>query len=292
MIKSILVPLQGNDADTAALAAATSVARSFDAHLEGLHIQPDPRLLIAGTTAGMETGIGSSVFPAELWNVIVDADRRRAKQARENFETFCKKAGIATTPGTTGLGATFKLIEGDGARDITASARYNDLVVFAHDDLSGEVFWDVKSHVIVGCGRPVLLAPAKAQFSSISNVAIAWKDTAESARALTAAMPVLAKAKSIVVLSAREGSAKVEDVLRSAEHVAALLRRHGSAARAEHVPAENKGVPESVMDRALALRSDLFVMGGYGHGRVREFVLGGFTRHVLSAARLPVLLAH
>jgi len=291
MIKSILVPLQGNAADSEALTAAASVARAFDAHLECLHIRPDPRLLIASTTAGMETGIGMGVFPAELWNVIVDADRRRAKQAREYFDAFCRKAGIQTEPGA-GLGAAYREIEGDAGRDITISARYNDLVVFAHDNLSGDLFWDVKSHVIVGCGKPVLLAPAKVQLSGVSNVAIAWKDTAESARAVTAAMPLLAKAKSIVVLSAREGAAKVEDALRSAEHVAASLRRHGFAARAEHVPCEHKEVPDGVIDRALALKSDLFVMGAYGHGRMREVVFGGFTRHVLHETRLPVLLAH
>lgn len=292
MIKSILVPLQGNTADTEALTAATSIARAFDAHLEGLHIRPDPRLLIASTTGGMETGIGMGVFPAELWNVIVDADRRRAKQARENFDAFCRKSGIATEPAAAGLSASYREIEGDAGRDITLSARYNDLVVFAHDNLSSDLFWDAKSHVIVGCGRPVLLAPAKVQLSGVSNVAIAWKDTAESARAVTAAMPLLAKARNIVVLSAREGAAKVEDVLRSAEHVAALLRRHGIAVRAEHVPCEHKAAPDSVVERALALKSDLFVMGAYGHGRVREFVFGGFTRQVLNETRLPVLLAH
>ena len=292
MIKSILVPLQGNAADTEALTAATSVARAFDAHMEGLHVRPDPRLLVASTTAGMETGIGMGVFPAELWNVIVDADRRRAKQARDNFDTFCSKAAIQTDPAAVGFGASYREIEGDAGRDITLSARYNDLVVFAHDGLSSDLFWDVKSHVIVGCGRPVLLSPAKMQLSGVSNVAIAWKDTAESARAVTAAMPLLAKAKTIVILSAREGAAKVEDVLRSAEHVAHLLRRHGFAARAEHVPCEHKAAPDSVIERALALRSNLFVMGAYGHGRLREIVFGGFTRHVVNQTSLPVLLAH
>ena len=290
MIKSLLVPLQGNPADTEALSAALSLAHLFDAHLECLHIRPDPRMLIASTTAGMETGIGTGVFPAELWNVIVQADRRRAGQAKDNFDTFCKKAGIAIGPGPTD--AAFHEIEGDATGAVTLAARYNDLTVFAHDDRSSEIFWDIKAHVITGSGRPVMLVPKSTPLSTISTVAIAWKDTAESARAVTAAMPILAKAKNIVVLTAREGSAKVEDALRSAEHMAGLLRRHGFAVRAEHVPLNAKGAADTVVERAAALKADLFVMGAYGHGRLREFVFGSFTRHVLDRTMLPTLLIH
>ena len=292
MIKSILVPLQGLATDGDAIAAANVVGRPFEAQLECLHVRPDPRLLVASMTAGFETGLGTGVFPSELWNVIVDADKRRAKQARENFEKFCERYGVATKSGATGPSATYREIEGDAGRDVTVNARYADLVVLAQDDLTSELIQDAKSQVIMGCGRPVLLAPSRARSSGLTNVAIAWKDTAESARAVTAAMPILAKAKSIVVLSAREGMSKVEDALRSAEHVAALLRQHSLLARAEHVPHEHNTVAESVIERALALKSDLLVMGAYGHGRLREVVFGGFTRHVLNETKLPVLLAH
>jgi nucleotide-binding universal stress UspA family protein len=292
MIKSILVPVQGVASDGEALAAAAVVGKSFDAHLECLHVRTDPRLLVASTTAGMERGAGTGVFPAELLTALIDLDKSRAKRAHGNFEMFCKQSGMPTDPAATGLSASYREVEGDAGRDITRSARYNDLVVMAHDDLSSEIYWDAKSHVIVGCGRPILLGPSKARLSALDNVAIAWKDTAEAARALTAAMPILARAKKITVLSAREGTSRVEDVLRSAEHVAALLRRHALAVRAEHVPPDHKTLPESVIGRALGLKSDLLVMGAYGHGRLRETVFGGFTRHVLSGTDIPVLLAH
>jgi nucleotide-binding universal stress UspA family protein len=289
MIRSVLVPLQGLASDTEALATARDVVGQTG-YLDCLHVRPDPRLLVVGTTAGMETGLGAGVFPAELWTAITQADQRRAKAAREHFDTFCKRFDI--TKDGEGVTAGFREIEGDPARDVTTHARYSDLVVLARHALASEVAWDATGDVLIGCGRPVMLVPKKTEASFLATVAIAWKETAEAARAVTAAMPILTKAKSIVVLAAREGSAKTEDALRSAERLAGLLRRHGLTVRAEHVPAEAKSVPDAVTDRALALQCGLLVMGAYGHGRMRELIFGGFTRHVLAEPRLPILLAH
>lgn len=290
MIKSIFVPLQGLACDTEALTAAYNVARRFNAHLECLHVRPDPRLLVIGATAGMETGLGTGVFPAEVWNALVEADQRRSKTAQEHFARACKTFDISKE--SPGVSASFRDIEGDPVRDLTTNARYSDLVVLAHESLIAETAWDGRGDLIVGCGRPILLAPAKRESGSLSTIVIAWKDTAEAARAVTASLPLLSKATNVIVLSAREGSAKVEDALRSAERLAAGLRRHGFAAHAEHVPDQHKSVPEAVIDRAHALSADLLVMGAYGHSRVREFVFGGFTRHVLSETKLPALIVH
>jgi nucleotide-binding universal stress UspA family protein len=290
MLKSIFVPLQGLPCDTDALTTAYHIARRFNAHLDCLHVRPDPRLLVIGATAGMETGLGTGVFPADVWNALVEADHRRLKAAREHFAEACKKFSISKD--SPGVSATFRDLEGDPVRDLTTNARYGDLVVLANNSLVAETAWDARGDLIIGCGRPILLAPAKAGMESVSTIVVAWKDTAEAARAVTAAMPLLSKATNVTVLCAREGSAKVEDALRSAERLAAVLRRHGFAAHAEHVPTQHKSVPEAVVDRAQALGADLLVMGAYGHSRMREFVFGGFTRHVLGDAHLPALIVH
>lgn len=290
MFKSIFVPLQGLACDAEAMSTAIGLARGFDAHLDCLHVRPDPRLLVAATTAGLETGLGTGVLPAELWNTLVEADLQRAKAARKHFDAACSRFGVSRE--SQPAKATFREIEGDPPKALTTNARYADLVVLAHDTLAAETSWDVRGDVIVGCGRPILLSSAQPLSGLPRQVVVAWKDTAEAARAVTAAMPLLAKAERVVVLSAPEGAAKVEDALRSAEHIAVLLRRHGLAVRAEHVPCGHKGAAESVIERAIALGGDMLVMGAYGHGRLREFVFGGFTRHILNEARLPVLLAH
>lgn len=289
MIKAIFVPLQGLARDAQALESAFAVASAFQAHIDCLHVRPDPRLLVAGATAGMETGLGTGVFPAELWNVMVDADKRRAKAAHDAFGRFCKAKDIASDSAVT---ATFREIEGDTVRDITRNARYSDLVVFANDSLIAETSLDAAGDVIVGSGRPILLTPGKYSFRSLSNVSIAWKETAEAARAVAAAMPLLSKAGAITVLASQEGNAKVEDAIRSADRLANFLKRHGFPARSEHVPHGSKSLPDTILERAADLKSDFLVMGAYGHSRLREFVFGGFTRHVLNETKLPVLLAH
>src|SRR5579872_4942327 len=147
-MKSIFVPLQGFARDAEALGAAYVIARLFDGHLDCLHVRQDPRLLVAGTTAGMETGLGTGVFPEQLWAVLVEADQRRAREARLQFETFCKRTGVQKSTGTGGVDAAYRETEGDVTKDITLNARYSDLVVFAHDALADEGSWDPQGDVV------------------------------------------------------------------------------------------------------------------------------------------------
>jgi len=214
MIKSIFVPVQGLPRDSKSLSAALAVARLFDAHLDCLHVRPDPRLLVASTTAGMETSLGTGVFPPELLNILSEADAKRAKTARETFDAFCAKNGISAGA-AKGVDASFHELEGEVAHVVTANARYGDLAVLASDSILSDISFDATSDIIVACGRPILLVPTKSDLGALTTVAIAWKESASAARAVTAAMPILEKARSVVVLVAREGQAKVEDALRA-----------------------------------------------------------------------------
>ncbi len=288
-MKTILVPLGGLARDAHALEAAYAMAAAFHAHLDCLHVRPDPRLLVASTTAGMETGMGTGVFPAELWEVLVQADKRRAKRARDLFDGFCAKHKVSST--SAGVSASFREMEGS-VRDITSNARYADIVVFTNETLLSETSLDATGDVIVGCGRPILLVPVKSNALSLGTVAVAWKETAEAARAVAESMPVLQLAKNVVVLAAPEGSQKEEDAMRSAERLAGSLNANGIAARAERVTADHKSVPVAIVERAIGLKADLLVMGAYSHNRLREFLFGGFTEHVLQHPKIPVLMAH
>jgi nucleotide-binding universal stress UspA family protein len=145
--------------------------------------------------------------------------------------------------------------------------------------------------ILNGCGRPLLLLPSRAPGDPPSIVAIAWKETAEAARAVTAAMPLLQKASRIVVLTASEDQ-KAADCEASAQRLADQLRWHGFKAEAHHVPPNRRSGAESVMAVASDMGAELIVMGAYSHSRPYEFVFGGFTRYALKHATLPVLMAH
>jgi nucleotide-binding universal stress UspA family protein len=145
--------------------------------------------------------------------------------------------------------------------------------------------------LILNAGRPVLIAPARTPENLAPTIAIAWKDTAESARAITAAMPLLAKADLILVLSVEDGSGPAA-TMESAERAAQQLRWHGLNAEAIYVNAGDRSVVEAITKSARDNKADLIVSGGYGHSRLRELVLGGVTRDLLRESLLPRFFFH
>ena len=141
-------------------------------------------------------------------------------------------------------------------------------------------------------GRPlVLLAPKQAPENLAPTIAIAWKDTAEAARAVTAAMPLLMKADKVLILAAEESGGSTAS-LESAKRLVQQMRWHGISAEAHHVSPAGRSVADAIAHIAQERKADLLVMGAYGHSRFRELVLGGVTRDVLRECRLPVLLFH
>jgi nucleotide-binding universal stress UspA family protein len=133
----------------------------------------------------------------------------------------------------------------------------------------------------------VLVAPPKAPAKLGGTVAIAWNGSAQAARAVEGALPFLAGAK-VTVLTAAE---KDEFVAAPAE-LSAYLAWHGVSASTATVEADSDAAGEALLAEAGKLGADLLVMGGYGHSRVREVILGGVTYHVLGNAEIPVLMAH
>jgi nucleotide-binding universal stress UspA family protein len=122
------------------------------------------------------------------------------------------------------------------------------------------------------------------------RVAIAWKNTAEASRAVTAAMPLLEQAERLIVITVREGPQ--DHHAASAEAVASQLRWHGRAAEVRVIDAADRYVPDVLLEGARAAGADLLVMGAYSRSRLRETVFGGVTAHVLKGVELPALMAH
>jgi nucleotide-binding universal stress UspA family protein len=109
---------------------------------------------------------------------------------------------------------------------------------------------------------------------------------------MTAAMPVLAKADRIDVLSANEDDADAKSCVDCTDRVVQLLRSHGLNAHGRFVIPAGRAAADAVVETARGHGADLLIMGAYGHSRLREFVLGGFTQRVLRGAAMPVLLFH
>jgi nucleotide-binding universal stress UspA family protein len=124
------------------------------------------------------------------------------------------------------------------------------------------------------------------------NVLVAWNGGREAARAIGDALPLLERAKHLDILAVDDdGEPGVAERLAGAR-LGTWLRAHGIAAGVERHEVRDIGVGEWLLDRAADLGSDLIVMGGYGHARMRELVLGGVTRTVLRSMTVPVFMAH
>jgi nucleotide-binding universal stress UspA family protein len=147
---------------------------------------------------------------------------------------------------------------------------------------------DTIEGALIDSGRPLLIPPAAPLTALPETVAIAWKATPQAARALTAALPFLSMAKQIFVLTVAEDQRAPEE---EADRLMAGLRRHGVPVSVRHLRPEAHRAPDTLL-AAAAEHKALLVMGGYGHSRLREWIFGGFTLHVLRGAEVPVLMAH
>jgi nucleotide-binding universal stress UspA family protein len=281
MIKNILVPLTGFDSDAAALQTAYLLGAPFAANLACLRVQPDPMRIVARAAVGQ---FGSSMGNVELIHALQKEGDERTAKAQRAFEDFAKRNPSAA--------ATLKEIEGDPIADTTREARYADLVVVGRAPKVSELTALDIGSVLVGCGRPVLLAPEKPASAIGATIAVAWKETAEAARAVTAAMPLLQRAKRVAVLTAEESVPAASDEGLPAERLARKLAAHGISAEARHVAPGKRPASEALLAAAHEAGADLLVMGAYSHSRFREFVFGGFTRQILQACDLPVLMLH
>jgi nucleotide-binding universal stress UspA family protein len=290
-MRKILVSLTGFESDAAALDTAYFVARLFDAHLQCICARPGAGQIVAGASP---FEIGAAINAAELIADLQKENELRAKNARLSFDQFCKRWGVGLGDGSAakGVSATWQQIAGDEVETTIREARYHDLVVLGRPPEATALSTNGIGAVLVSSGRPTLVAPKAALENLAPTIAVAWKDSPEAARAITAAAPLLAKADRIIVLTADEGDSETGERVASAERVATQFRRHGTTSEARLVVPGGRTLPDAVIDTAAASGADLVVMGAYGHSRLRELVFGGFTRHVLNASRLPVFLFH
>lgn len=149
---------------------------------------------------------------------------------------------------------------------------------------------DFVETVLSASGKPALILPDAGVAAEIGqNVLIAWKPTREAARAVSAAMPLLQRARSVQIIA---WAGEEEAVSGARLDLNGYLWRHGVEAVWHREGEEPQALGELLLSRACDLHADLLVMGCYGHSRTREWILGGTSRTVLRAMTLPVLMAH
>ena len=288
MPRFIVLPCTGSAADAPVFATALAVARRFSSHLAFLYVRPDVRQEIAALAAsevGAVSGIGDTMERMER-----EADQRE-HAAEQQWRELCQQEQLTIRDGPPGDGVSTEWIGEVGADTarVAEHGRTADLIIAGRGREDGGVAMGVLEAALMDSGRPVLVAPPAAPASVGRVVTIAWKGTREAAGAVSAALPFIAQAERVVILTIDEGDDEDD---RSPERLQRALRWHNPTVLMHRLVREHGSVAETLLGAAMRAESDLLVMGGYGHTRLREAVFGGFTRHVLERVELPVLMAH
>jgi len=284
-LRDLVVLLDGSARDEAKLGLAAGLARQHDAHLTGLC--PLELLL----PADLSFALGG--YP-DLWALpefskqIESQARTKAAIIEEKFRELLRREGVT---------GDWAFETGPLISVVTQRAQAADLLVIGQSDPdhpAPESARTLLADLLMTTGRPLLIVPYAGQFPSVgANTLVGWTPTRESARAVHDALPLLtpsAKVTVLIVESARRASdVKVLPTAAIAEHLA----RHGldvSAART--VVSDGLAPADALLDYASDISADLLVVGGYGHSRTREMIMGGVTRDLLRHMTLPVLMSH
>jgi nucleotide-binding universal stress UspA family protein len=277
-IKSILVHADDSPQSEHRFGVAVALARSFDAHLSAIYVIPPPIV-----PAMMSAGYVPDGLIAEQEEMESD----RAKSAKEAFERHMARAGVA---------AEWRERHGALGNIVGMNARYSDLTIVSQADPSAHPGFEaieLPAEVALSAGRPVLVIPYIGPGKSVGgHVLVGWNASREATRAVNDAIPLLQRAKRVTVLAVnpKGGSGGHGEV--PAADISLHLARHGVKVEAAQTVTDDIDVGDAMLSRASDLGADMIVIGAYGHSRMREFILGGVTRHLLSHMTVPLLISH
>jgi nucleotide-binding universal stress UspA family protein len=275
MVKDVVVNLSGREPQDFAVNYALSVAKAWGAHLTGIAFLFEP--IIPDTMFG---GI-----PPDLIEIQREENTRAAEDAVDRFEAAAKAAGVAAATQT--LEATF----GGAAALFARIARRFDLAVVGQARReTGPAEELLIEGALFDAGRPMIIVPyIQTQGLKLDRVLACWDGGRTAARAIGDAMPFLERAGAVDLVTVTEPGKEDESGSASmAEH----LSRHGIAVEVRRLSKADIDVHDAILSYAADRSADFIVMGGYGHSRLREFILGGVTRGILATMTVPVLMSH
>lgn len=284
----ILAVIDGTSGSEAALAAALHLGRSHSARVELLHVETD----VSTAVPAIGEGMSGAAVEQIMQTLQAEAENRR-KQARALYEAKCRAAKLPLSepddplePGR--FAVAFRHLVGREAEEVLRRGRLCDLIVMARPAREDEAVVSATfDAALFDSGRPVLLVPASPVERLGETVAVAWNGSREATRAVGAALPLLAQAKKVAILRGREPGAEAEP-----SALAGYLAGYGIAARTWAFTPGAGPIGEALLTEAEKAGADLMVMGAYGRSRLRELVLGGATRGILSHGTIPVFMVH
>ena len=277
MLKNLLVHIPSERLIRPVVDGAISLAVTRAAHLDAVSVGYE--------TANVGLAIDGGAAVAAVFEIERERALARANAALAVFEAEARNAGISY-----GL-QPLAYLPAEAAATVGASARLYDLTIVLQPTSDHDTFDKIMpQEILFRSGGPVLFVPHihKGPIEP-RRIGIAWDGSRLAARALRDAAPFLARADAITIISINEAA---EPAGASAATLAAHLARHDLTARIERSSADHADIQPTILSIAADAGLDLIVMGGYGHSRLRERILGGVTRAMLQSMTVPTLMSH
>ena len=273
--KTILVHIDSSKRCAVRVDVAIRLAQQHGAHLVALHaIAPfePPGYVLAE--------MGPAIIEAQKQASVAEMARSESR-----FSQQAAAAGMSNVEWRTAMDFPIDAM--------TLHARYADLVVISQADGSEEagVSADFPERLVLSAGRPVLVLPSVGSFPTLGRrVLVAWNGSREATRAVTDAIPLLRLADAVHVMAVNPKQGEHGNV--PGADIGLYLARHGVRIEVKSDQGAEIDVGNELLSRAADLDVDLIVMGGYGHSRMTEWVLGGATHTILASMTAPVLMSH
>jgi nucleotide-binding universal stress UspA family protein len=276
--KTILTHCNGNERLGRLVGVAAPLAAAFGARLVGVSIVPP----IAVIPAGM---------PGATDAIVIDehakAYRAENPAMRRAFEDAARMHNVVA-----------EWREGDAgsstvARVVIRHARTADLIVALQtaSDWKGSLDLDIADRLALESGRPVLIVPNTGSPHPIpKRIVVGFTERREATRAVFDALPLLQRADKVMVIEVDPKPGP--EIAESRAALCTTLSHHGVTCEEDTVASRHGDVGDALLACCERVQADLLVMGCYGHSRLREFVLGGASRHLLAGMTLPVLMSH
>lgn len=275
MIKDIVVHLTGSPEDAARLAFTKIVAQSLEARVTGLQVHALPDVIAITDPSG-----------SAFLQALLDQSSKAADKVTTSLRSQLAKVGEFTEL------RRLDVYPGRVGEALAAETRTADLFIGTRPYGDPARQHHVEEAVLFSSGRGCIFVPPGAKLSGkIEAVFVAWKNTREAARAVAEAIPLLQRARLVVIGLVEEGVASERFGEQPGADIGRYLSRHGVLGEVRMVNGW-ADAGSAILNEAKAMQADLIVMGGYGHSRFREWALGGATRQVLVKSEVPVLMAH
>lgn len=293
--KDILVHLDNHRTFDSRVPIAISLAQQSEgriAALYGFELPEDsqPPLSLADALYVTHNAVQTAYEGRTAYERERDTAFDNAAQCEAAFHAAAQRAGVPAS------WETWPEEPRDLIALITGRARYADIAILGQADPKHPMFdalAPLAERIMLDCGRPVLIVPYEARIDAVGKrVLVAWNGSREAARAIADALPLLQSAERVKVLAVGAIAGADRDDDQPLGRIVRHLEQHAIRAEGAHLNGREGDAADLILSEADDIGCDLLVMGGYGHSRTRERILGGVTRAVLQHMTVPVLMSH